>query len=1103
MPLPKQFFLAYRIPSAYLLLLIAFMMLASCRQQHKKLLNTSTAQEKQENLDKEIDPVAPPKITLLTAANQPQVIKAGKPTMVVDSTGMGTPFFTNYTIDNGLPINYITYCMQDNKGGLWIGTGGGGLVHYNGRSFTIYTTANGLRDNFIENIFQDKRGNIWVSTISNGVSKYDGNTFTNYTVNEGLADNLVLGIAQDNNGNMWFATRKGASRFNGTTFTNYTTDQGLAGNSVDCLLKAKNGALWFGCRGAGISRYDGKSFTNYTAADGLCGNTIYGMTQLRNGDIWITTYGEGASKFDGKTFTNYSTKDGLASNVVLGSMEDKDGNLWLGTLSNGVSIFNGNTFTTYTTAEGLLNNTVGKIMQDKSGSIWLCTNKGLTKYDGPGVSAYNQPAGAEHIMQDKAGTIWFSSFLGGITSYDGKQFLNYSKPQGLVTDMVFYAMQDTDNHIWIGTANGATKFDGKQFINYSTAQGLTSGIYCILQDKEGNIWFGSNNGSGIYKFDGKSFTNFAAAQGLAGTTVYTMVQDKQGDLWLGTNGGISRYNGKYFINYIIADGLVANSAYCAVEDKQGNLWFGSGANGVNIYNGKRFIAYTTAEGLADNTVNAVAADNDRNMIWFGTNHGISGLRQAAGITPFSPAEIFNISTGYPIKNFNNNGLLVDKQGIMWGGCESSVIIRFDYDAVNKNLQSLTLQLESIKLNGEKICWNNLYQNNPIKTTHDSLVLLNEMVATFGNVLPGRLLDSMRNKFSKVRFDSVTPFYFIPVNLVVPYDDRNITFEFAAIEPNKPKQVKYQYLLEGYDNNWSPLSNNTTAVFGNIPEGVYVFKLKALSPDGVWSETDYTFKVLPPWWRTWWAYTIYILFFGAVTFLIGRILQQRLIKKERAKSELRELEMQALRAQMNPHFIFNCLSSINRFVLMNETEAASDYLTKFSKLIRTVLNNSKKSLISLQDELEMLRLYIDMEKLRFKDGFDYSIEVNKDVATDCIFIPPLLFQPFAENAVWHGLMHKNGQGLLRIHLHVANDILYFSIEDNGVGRTAAGTSGSKTAEKNKSLGLQITKDRLALINGYTSENTFFEIEDLKDHAGAAAGTRVLLKIKFSETQDGNN
>jgi LytS/YehU family sensor histidine kinase len=219
------------------------------------------------------------------------------------------------------------------------------------------------------------------------------------------------------------------------------------------------------------------------------------------------------------------------------------------------------------------------------------------------------------------------------------------------------------------------------------------------------------------------------------------------------------------------------------------------------------------------------------------------------------------------------------------------------------------------------------------------------------------------------------------------------------------------------------------------------------------------------------------------------------KEAELQHHVTELEMQALRAQMNPHFIFNCLSSINRFILKNEMEAASNYLTKFSRLIRMVLNNSKKQFISLEDELEMLRLYLDMERLRFKDAFDYSITFTNSIDAGNVFVPPLLFQPFAENAIWHGLMNKEGQGHLGIELSVDNKFLHCIITDNGVGRSKAFEIKSKSAEKQKSMGLQITSERLALLNQANAGPTYFNLEDILDEKGRAAGTRVILKMTY--------
>lgn len=225
-----------------------------------------------------------------------------------------------------------------------------------------------------------------------------------------------------------------------------------------------------------------------------------------------------------------------------------------------------------------------------------------------------------------------------------------------------------------------------------------------------------------------------------------------------------------------------------------------------------------------------------------------------------------------------------------------------------------------------------------------------------------------------------------------------------------------------------------------------------------------------------------------------------LKNENIRRELlqktAEMEMQALRAQMNPHFIFNCLNSINRFIMKNESQAASDYLTQFSRLIRQVLNNSKKAWIPLGDEIEMLRLYLDMEKLRFKDAFNYSLVCRNSIDPSCLFIPPLLIQPFVENAIWHGLMHKREAGLIAISFWVEKDILHCTILDNGVGRSAAANSGNKLSQEHKSMGIRITRERLALINReLNDEKVMFSIEDLIDPSGRASGTKVNLSIKF--------
>jgi tetratricopeptide (TPR) repeat protein/anti-sigma regulatory factor (Ser/Thr protein kinase) len=216
-----------------------------------------------------------------------------------------------------------------------------------------------------------------------------------------------------------------------------------------------------------------------------------------------------------------------------------------------------------------------------------------------------------------------------------------------------------------------------------------------------------------------------------------------------------------------------------------------------------------------------------------------------------------------------------------------------------------------------------------------------------------------------------------------------------------------------------------------------------------------------------------------------------------QQQANELEMQALRAQMNPHFIFNCLSSINRYILINKTEEASDYLTKFSRLIRMVLINSEKSFIKLESELEALRLYLDLERLRFKNAFNYSITFINTIDIYAVYIPPMPIQPFAENAICHGLMHKKGIGCLEIQLCAANKTLTCTIIDNGIGRNMAAAFNSRSAEKNKSMGVEITTGRLALLNKSKNEAAVFNIEDLTDENGNGCGTKVILSMPYSD------
>ena len=233
--------------------------------------------------------------------------------------------------------------------------------------------------------------------------------------------------------------------------------------------------------------------------------------------------------------------------------------------------------------------------------------------------------------------------------------------------------------------------------------------------------------------------------------------------------------------------------------------------------------------------------------------------------------------------------------------------------------------------------------------------------------------------------------------------------------------------------------------------------------------------------------------GAALYING-VVEQHLQDLKQQVVQTRQL---ALRAQMNPHFIFNCLNSINGFILKNDSITASTYLIKFSKLIRLILEHSNEKSISLQSELDALKLYIEMESLRFEKKFSYSIEVDDSISVDSVQVPPLLLQPFVENSIWHGLLHKDSEGQLRVRITQNDSLLECVIEDNGVGRQQSGEQKSKISTHKKSLGIKLTKERLALLNGYGNAESFLKVIDLENADGTSAGTKVIISIPLNQ------
>ncbi len=337
-----------------------------------------------------------------------------------------------------------------------------------------------------------------------------------------------------------------------------------------------------------------------------------------------------------------------------------------------------------------------------------------------------------------------------------------------------------------------------------------------------------------------------------------------------------------------------------------------------------------------------------------------------------------------------------------------------------------------------------------------------------------------------------------------YSRKSIRFSFSVPEYIFPERVEYAYQLLGYENEWHYATYfKRDVAYSRLPPGKYVFSLKAKMQGGNWdiSPTNYTLIIEPAFWQTVWFKILIILLLLTGLLWALRLRIAAIRKQERQKSgfekQFLELEAKALRAQMNPHFIFNCMNSIKSLIQEDQKEKAVVYLTTFSKLIRSLFNNADKKEISLYDELETCRLYLQLEAMRFGVQFNYTIEVDEEIDLKSVFIPALIIQPFIENAIWHGIIPKGNEGKLSLFVKRNNNLVEIIVEDDGVGREVSMQNKSRSNITHQSKGVNLTQARIELDNLLRQQEAGIEVIDKKDSLGNSTGTKVVITLKIPE------
>ncbi len=960
--------------------------------------------------------------------------------------------FTGYSVEDGLPFIQIYALYQDTKGYLWSG-GYGGLSRFNGKNFEVYNPREGLSDHWVTSITESPDKKLWIGTID-GLNSFDGTTFKNYYRKDNLFSDYINSLITDRKGNIWVCTQNGLNVIDKGTIRKISSTAGL---NVQCIFVAAEDELWIGTS-TGLLKLstEGKILGKLNNTNGLPNENITAIKQDERGRIIAgTKSGLAILNQDLSGLMVFSVSTGLFDPNVTSLLIDEKKNLWIGT-NSGLVKYDGKKFSYLQLTNEANTNKISALSLDYEHNIWIGTYNGLYKFRGEMLVNYGPQDGLSNpfifdIDEDKTGRKWITTENGGIYVYDGTNFKNYTIKDGLPSNKSTTMYFQQDGSILFGTDAGYSVFKNEKFTNYSFENGFNLlSVNTFFKDSKGRIWAGSRNGlaylteSANNKFD---YTYFTLPSEGKDYEVWGFAEDAKGNIWIGTYlAGLYKFDGKEIKKYESPQ-LEKSLSVLEMVVLRGKYLFGATLDGVmqlNTESGEiKFI--TENDGLNSDLTYALLLTKDKKKLWAGTNQGVNQINIENYLNTGKVELVsFGKTDGIKGVELNTHGLFEDAKGHVWIGTVNG-LSRFNPEEYMPNTIKPKLNLTNTRL----------FYNDTLLENNSEL----------------------------------------------PYYLNNISFHYIGICLTNPSKVKYITHLVGLEKNPSPETAENFKTYSNLPPGKYTFKVSSCNNEGVWNRDaiQFTFTIRTPWFKTWWFTVIILAVLAAILLLIFRIKlnQERARQKIEfgAQVEIAKNELKALRAQINPHFIFNSLNSIQHFIIENNNEEATRYLNKFARLFRMILNNSEKSSVSIREEVDMLTVYLELESMRFQNKFEYEIIIDPKIDPDYEEMPTMLLQPYLENAILHGLTPKKEKGKLTVKITSTAAFLICTIEDNGIGRKRAGEmkTSQKASEKHKSLGMKITQDRLKLLNQLNDSELSMNITDLCDKDGNPAGTRVDIYI----------
>ncbi len=827
-------------------------------------------------------------------------------------------------VDQGMPSSYVWSIAQDSLDMMWFGHYGGGVSRYDGESFWNWTEEHGLSTNYVQSVIADSKGHLWIGT-ENGVNRFNGDSLYHYGTKNGLAHDKVWWLFEDSEGYIWIGTQAGLNRLDPdqNTIELFAEEHGLVNNVVWGITEDRKGHIWVVTEG-GVSKLDigaGSgdaanelpTFTNYTTEQGLPEANIWSVLEDQYGDIWLGTNSYGVVRYmqDKNIFINYHTDNGLASDWIWSLKEDSKGNIWMGTYGKGIIKYSTgekgeSTFTTYGEEEGLTNRYIMSLFEDEVGNIWMGT-------DGAGVNKLDETRGIlfhpsqsnglssrfmQTIFSDSRDRLWLGLEAGGIDIFYTSDFSegpattkHINAKTGLQNDIVWCLLEDQEGIFWMGTDAGLTSLDFSVSENgiattYTAEQGLSdNSIWTITKSQDGSIWLGTEH-AGVSKFDPEKevLQHYGPDQGLPEYSIMASLVDRHGVFWFGTYGGglgrlVEQDNGSMITLYGEKEGLQSDLITYLFEDSHGMVWMGTEGEGVYVFDPRpqevSFDRITSEHGLSNNYIWSVIEDRNGN-IWVGTEDEINVLRPLDANKPVTKenCEILHIGTkeGMKTPDVYSAAVTMDSEGRIWWGTGKGPMLMDPQKLIKPNTRP-GVRLTSLTVGDRDLDFRSILSDTAFS-------------------------DPASSEFFAGTYSGVTPFFNLPQDLVLPFDQNFLTFNFSAVDWSSTRNPEFQYYLSGWEENWQQWTDNGLVRYSNLPSGRYTLHLRARSVFGLTSDSyQYTFSIKPPWWKTWWALSIQVM--GVVAFVMG-LVKWRTHRLEERKRELEqkvEERTQALQASL--------------------------------------------------------------------------------------------------------------------------------------------------------------------------------------------------------------